>query len=57
VKPEWLANGKLLVPVRVTGNGIVGDTMVEIDAGHPDYAQWLAYLERWQAAQRMNDES
>ena len=47
MRPERLANGNLLVPMRAEADdGTVGDGMVEIGPDHPDFAAWLAELDR-----------
>ena len=44
-----LPNGNLLVPMRAEGEGVIGDGLVEISPGHPDYERWLEYLQRQSA--------
>ena len=45
--PRRLSPTALLVQVRTEGpDGIVGDTLTAIDADHPLYAVWAAYLDR-----------
>lgn len=49
-----LPNGKLLIPVRAeAADGTIGDGMVEIGPDSPDFARWLADLER---SERRDDE-
>jgi hypothetical protein len=40
-------NGDLTVPRRAEGdNGVIGDGVERIDPDHPDYADWIAAIER-----------
>jgi hypothetical protein len=41
-----LSNGNLLIPKRVEGKGgAVGDAMVEVKPGTPEYDEWLPFVE------------
>ena len=43
-----LPNGNLLIPKRAEdeeGLGIVGDGMVEVEPGDPEYDLWLPYAQ------------
>lgn len=41
-----LENGSLLVPRRAAGpDGMIGDGMVEVSPGSPEYLKWLPYAE------------
>lgn len=46
-----LTNGKLLVPKVAEDKSlnVIGDGLEEIDSSHPDYRQWLMFLERFEA--------
>lgn len=41
--PVKLANGNLLVPVRLEAEGVLGDGMQVIGPDHPDYQDWLPH--------------
>jgi hypothetical protein len=45
---ERLPNGHLLVPKRAVDEktGTIGDGLVEIGPGDPEYEAWVRYLER-----------
>ena len=38
-------NQPLVIPVRVTAEGIVADALVTIHPGHPDYVAWREYFD------------
>lgn len=46
---QKLADGTLLVPTRVEGDGVTGDGMLEIAPTHPEYQKYLKEYEREQA--------
>jgi hypothetical protein len=37
---QRLPDGRLVVPIRAEGPGVIGDSIVVIDESHPDYAAW-----------------
>jgi hypothetical protein len=41
---ERLDSGHIRVPVRLEGDGVIGDGVVELKPGDPDYAEWDAFL-------------
>jgi hypothetical protein len=51
MRPRLTETGTLLVPRRAESNGVVGDGMVEIGPDDPEYARWVAELERQQQPQ------
>lgn len=45
MEPRQLDNGNILIPVRMEGpNGEIGDGMVEIEPGDPEFGLWQAEL-------------
>lgn len=44
--PQERPDGRILIPVRVSENGIVGDGWLEIGPEHAQYAAWKAELEK-----------
>ena len=46
MKPAMLANGNLLVPMRAESEdrGTIGDAMVEVEPGTPEYEEWLPFV-------------
>ncbi len=47
----------MLVPVRVEGDGIIGDTTEEIKIGDSEYDRWLAEYEREQELEKQEREA
>lgn len=46
MKPIRLPNGNLLVPIRAEGpDGMIGDAMVEVKPGTPEYERWAPYVD------------
>lgn len=47
MKAMRLPNGNLLVPARAEGDDgtIIGDAMVEVQPGSPEYERWAPYAE------------
>ena len=44
-KAKLLDNGNILIPVRAESeNGIVGDSLKEVEPGSSEYQQWLPFL-------------
>lgn len=45
VKAKRLESGNLLVPLRAEAeDGLVGDGMVEVAPGDPEYERWAPYV-------------
>jgi hypothetical protein len=42
----FLENGKVWIPVRAEGGGVIGDAWVELLPDDPRYAEVLAWLKR-----------
>lgn len=40
-----LLNGNLLVPMRAVSSDVVGDGMIEVAPGSPEYETWLPVAE------------
>ncbi len=38
------ADGTLTVPMRAEAHGIIGDALVTIGPGHPDYEAWDSWV-------------
>lgn len=49
--PQLLEDGTIRVPMRVEdeASGLIGDGVVTIDATHPDYPAWLAFITKDEA--------
>ncbi len=45
VRAFKLDNGNLLVPMRAETDGIIGDGMVEVAPGSPEYEKWISLAE------------
>lgn len=46
MKAFRLKNGNLMVPRRAEAEGVVGDAMVEVGPGDPDYESWTRWYAR-----------
>lgn len=40
-----LANGNLVIPRRAESAGMIGDALVVIGPGHPEYEQWRNFAQ------------
>jgi len=44
--PYKLPDGDLMVPARAEGpKGVIGDGMLRVSPGDPDYEAWLAHVD------------
>lgn len=46
MKVYELPDGKLVVPARAEGDGVIGDGMAVIGKDGPEYQKWRDWLER-----------
>lgn len=52
MKIQKLDDGTLLVPKRIEGDGIIGDSVLEVKLDHEDYKKYLGEFDREQELEK-----